>query len=73
MRGDQHAALTEHDVEVQFPTQVLIEPEREDVESDAFGLEVVRPDHGGIATYITTTDPALFEQATRLIPWFFAR
>ena len=60
--GDRdQPALREHDVVVEFPRQALVEPEREIVERDALGIEIIGADRCGVAAGIAATQPALLD------------
>src|SRR3984957_12647685 len=59
----EDAALAQHDVEVELARQPLIEPERQVIESDRLGIEVVRPHDGGVAAGVAAPEPALLDHA----------
>src|SRR5581483_10455348 len=57
----QVATLREHDVEVQFSGEALVQPERPVVEGDALRSQVVGPEDGGVAPGAAAADVALVE------------
>jgi hypothetical protein len=63
VRNIEDAALTQHHVEIEFARQPLIEPERQVVEGDRLGIEVVRPHDGGVAAGVAAAEPALLDHA----------
>src|SRR4029077_6236552 len=63
MREIEDAALAQHHVEIELVRQPLIEPEREVIEGDRLGIEVVRPHDGGVASGVAAAEPALLDHA----------
>ena len=63
MRKIEDAALAQHDIEIELARQALIEPEREIVERDRFGIEIVRPHDGRVAPGVAAAEPALLDHA----------
>ena len=63
MRKIEDAALAQHHVEIELARQPFIEPEREVVEGDRFGIEIVRPHDGGVAAGVAAAEPALLDHA----------
>ena len=61
MRDRHHAALRQHDVVVELAAQPLVEFQREIVERDALGIEIVGADGGGVAAGIAAAEPALLD------------
>ena len=57
----QHAALAEHDVEVQFTRELFVLLQRELVEACAFGVQIVRAHDGRVAPGVAAPDPAGLE------------
>ncbi len=60
MRQRDHAALTEHDVEVQLSRQTFEQVHREVIESRTLRKQVVGANHRGIASRIAAAQPTLF-------------
>ena len=63
VRKIEDAALAQHHVEIELARQTLIEPEREIVEGDRLGIEVVRSHDGGVAAGVAAAEPALLDHA----------
>jgi hypothetical protein len=63
VRKIEDAALAQHHVEIELARQPLIEPERQVIEGDRLGIEVVRPHDGGVAAGVAATEPALLDHA----------
>src|ERR1700691_490209 len=59
----ENAALAQHHIEIELARQALVEPEREVVESDRFGIKVVRPHDRRVAAGVAAAEPALFDHA----------
>ena len=56
-----HAALTDHRVEVEFLLKAFPELQRKIVEADVLGRVIRRADVGGVASDVAQTDRPLFE------------
>src|ERR1700677_282121 len=63
VRKIENAALTQHHVEIELARQPLIEPQREVIESDRLGIEIVRPHDGCVAAGVAAAEPTLFDHA----------
>ena len=71
MSQAQQAALTEHQVEVQLPSEVLPQLQRELVDVGSLVPEVVGADYFGIASRVATAHIALFDHGHIAEPLFF--
>ena len=61
MPKDEHAALTEHDVEIQLGGQSFILLKRKFVKGRAFRIKIVGSDNGRVAPGISAADSAFFK------------
>ena len=63
MRKIEDAALAQHHVEIELAREPLIEPERQIIEGDRLGIEIIRPHDGGVAAGVAAAEPALLDHA----------
>src|SRR5579863_4462679 len=63
MREIEDAALAQHDVEIELAREALIEAQREVVEGDRFGIEIVRAHDRRVAPGVAAAEPAFLDHA----------
>ena len=63
VRNVEDAALAQHHVEIELARQPLVEPQREVIEGDRFGIEIIRPHDRRVAAGVAAAEPALLDHA----------
>ena len=61
MRNVEDAALAQHHVEIELPRQALVEPQREVVQRDGLGIEIVRAHDRRVAPGVAAAEPTLLD------------